>query len=58
MTIGGVPPLINKPWFINPVLTLSHERRLQEWLNPILDQLLIKQNIWMIHNDSTYLSHS
>ena len=22
MTIGGVPPLINKPWFINPGLTL------------------------------------
>ena len=23
MTIGGVPPLINKPWFINPGLTLD-----------------------------------
>ena len=22
MTIGGVPPLINKHWFINPGLTL------------------------------------
>ena len=26
MTIGGVPPLINKPWFINPGLTLIRSK--------------------------------
>ena len=37
MTTGEVPPPINKPWFINPGLTLPEAAEMDAMVRPMAD---------------------